>query len=136
MAGTLFSVGGLASSTKGLIDGVRGATPGQTIIAGLETVGSMFGGDVNKEIGKLVAQGAGRALSGTVTSVFGGVTMLWDMYQLKTGIRQIVEGGEEASEQIRDIAQQLELGLKEFSETHGSNNNEADLQSHNQEPEL
>ena len=27
-------------------------------------------------------QGAGKVLSGTVTSVFGGVTMLWDMYQV------------------------------------------------------
>ena len=53
---------------------------------------------MNKEIAKLVAQvqisisikfdfvsdakGAGKVLSGTVTSVFGGVTMLWDMYQV------------------------------------------------------
>ena len=28
-------------------------------------------------------QGAGKVLSGTVTSVFGGVTMLWDMYQVR-----------------------------------------------------
>ena len=48
----------------------------------MEAVGSIFGENVNKEIGKLVAQGAGRVLSGTVTSVFGGVTMLWDMYQV------------------------------------------------------
>ena len=69
----------------------------QTIIAGLEAVGSIFGENVNKEIAKLVAQveldqiltfrdffmqGAGKVLSGTVTSVFGGVTMLWDMYQV------------------------------------------------------
>ena len=45
-------------------------------------MGSIFGENVNKEIAKLVAQGAGRVLSGTVTSVFGGVTMLWDMYQV------------------------------------------------------
>jgi len=136
VANVVFTVGGLASGAKGLLDIVRGATPGQTILAGLEAVSQIFGENVNKEIMKLLARTSGQVLSGTVTSVFGGVTMLWDMYQLKTGIRQIVEGGEEASEQIRDIAQQLELGLKEFSETHGSNNNEADLQSHNQEPEL
>ena len=109
-------MGGLASGAKGLMDVVKGATPGQvwfsqkkfknftftlqTIIAGLEAVGSIFGENVNKEIAKLVAQvqimisshltlvwfwlhqGAGKVLSGTVTSVFGGVTMLWDMYQV------------------------------------------------------
>jgi len=118
VTGTILSVGGLASSTKGLMDLVKGATPGQTIIAGLETVGSVFGENFNKEIAKLVAQGAGRALSGTVTSVFGGVTMLWDMYQLRSGIRQMVEGpdSKEAVTQIREIARQLEEGLRHFSE--------------------
>ena len=113
VAGVVFTVGGLASGAKGLMDVVKGATPGQvwisvkkkifkypaqTIIAGLEAVGSIFGENVNKEIAKLVAQvqisisiksdfvsdtkGAGKVLSGTVTSVFGGVTMLWDMYQV------------------------------------------------------
>ena len=62
----------------------------------------IFGENVNKEIVKLLARTSGQVLSGfkisistksqksyiylgTVTSVFGGVTMLWDMYQLKTG---------------------------------------------------
>ena len=81
----LFTVGSLASSSKGVLDILRGATPGQTIIGGLEAVSQIFGENVNKEIVKLLARTSGQVLSGTVTSVFGGVTMLWDMYQLKSG---------------------------------------------------
>ena len=125
VASVVFTVGGLASGTKGLLDIVRGATPGSSILAGMEAVGQIFGENVNKEIVKLLARTSGQVLSGTVTSVFGGVTMLWDMYQLNNGIKQIVEGGEEASEQIRDIAQQLEQGLMEFGEQNSDldNNN-------------
>ena len=117
MADVVFTVGGLASSTKGLLDIVRGATPGQTILAGLGSLGQIFGENVNKEIVKVLARTSGQVLSGTVTSVLGGVTMLWDMYQLRAGLQRIVEGGgEEAAAQIRDIARQLEAGLREFSE--------------------
>jgi len=115
VAGLVFTVGGLASGAKGLMDVVKGATPGQTIIAGLEAVGSIFGENVNKEIAKLVAQGAGKVLSGTVTSVFGGVTMLWDMYQLREGVKKLAEGGEEGAQEIRNIAEQLEKGLEDFA---------------------
>ena len=81
----LFTVGSLASSSKGVLDILRGATPGQTILGGLEAVSQIFGENINKEIVKLLARTSGQVLSGTVTSVLGGVTMLWDMYQLKTG---------------------------------------------------
>eukprot|EP00092_Neocalanus_flemingeri_P085687 GFUD01107867.1.p1 GENE.GFUD01107867.1~~GFUD01107867.1.p1 ORF type:complete len:234 (-),score=74.02 GFUD01107867.1:81-782(-) len=114
VAGLVFTVGGLASGTKGLLDVVRGATPGQTIVAGLETIGSIFGENVNKEIVKLVARTGGQVLSGTVTSVFGGVTMLWDMYQLRSGVKRLAQGGEEGAKQIRDISNQLEEGLNQF----------------------
>jgi len=116
VADLVFTVGGLASGTKGLMDVVRGATPGQTIVAGLETLGSIFGENVNKEIVRLIARTSGQMLSGTVTSVFGGVTMLWDMYQLKNGVQQLAAGGEEGAVQIREIAKQLEEGLLEFSD--------------------
>merc|ERR1712106_1141529 len=116
VAGLVYTVGGLASGTKGLLDVVRGATPGQTIVAGLETIGSIFGENVNKEIVKLLARTSGQVLSGTVTSVFGGVTMLWDMYQLKNGVKELAAGGEEGAIQIREIANQLEEGLMEFTE--------------------
>merc|ERR1712025_131081 len=103
-------------------DAVRGATAGQTIVAGPETIGSIFGENVNKEIMKLLARTSGQVLSGTVTSVFGGVTMLWDMYQLKNGVQQLAGGGEEGAIQIREIANQLEEGLNEFREKHDTDN--------------
>jgi hypothetical protein len=31
-------------------------------------------------------------LSGAVTSVFGGVTLLWDIYQLKGGVQELAAG--------------------------------------------
>ena len=40
--------------------------------------------------------------------------MLWDMYQLKAGVEQLAEGGGEGAAQIREIANQLEDGLREF----------------------
>ena len=136
VANVVFTVGGLASSTKGLLDIIRGATPGQTILAGIEAVGQIFGENVNKEIVKLLARTSGQVLSGTVTSVFGGVTMLWDMYQLKTGIQHIVEGGEEAADQIRDIAAQLEQGLMEFSQQHTDNDNNNEEHNNNSDNKL
>ena len=118
VASVVFTVGSLASSTKGLMDIVRGATPGNTILAGLESIGQIFGENINKEIVKLLARTSGQVLSGTVTSVFGGVTMLWDMYQLKSGVEQLADGSEEGAEQIREIAHQLELALLDFTEQH------------------
>lgn len=111
-----FTVGGLATSTKGFVDLVRGADPGSTITAGLEVVGKIFGEDVNKEITKLLLQTSGRVLSGAVTSVFGGVTLLWDIYQLKGGIQELAAGGQEGAREIRNIARQLEVALFSMEE--------------------
>ena len=65
-----------------------------------------------------MARTSGQVLSGTVTSVLGGVTMLWDMYQLKDGLAQLADGSEEGVEQIREIATQLELALSHFTHQH------------------
>ena len=113
-AGVVFTLGGMASSTKGFLDVVRGVDPGQTILSSMSTMGSLVGDNVNKEMGRLLVQASGSMLAGTVTSVFGGVTMLWDMYQLRSGVQRLVQGGEEGAIQIRDIANQLEEGLKQF----------------------
>jgi hypothetical protein len=53
-------------------------------------------------------------LAGTVTSMFGAVTMVWDMYQLSSGIQKLAQGREEGAKQIRNIANQLEEGLQQF----------------------
>jgi len=110
------TVGGLASSTKGFVDLVRGAQPGSTITIGMEVVGQIFGEDVNKELSKILLQSGSRAISGAATSVFGGVTLLWDVYQLRGGVRDLVAGGTEGATQLRDIAAQLELALDDMKD--------------------
>ena len=37
-------------------------------------------------------QNGSRVISGAVTSVFGGVTLLWDVYQLKDGVKELAAG--------------------------------------------
>ena len=113
-AGVAFTVGGLASSTKGLLDIVRGVDPGQTFLTSLSTMGYLVGENVNKEMGRVMVLASSSVLAGTVTSMFGGMTMMWDMYQLRSGIRKLTQGGEEGAKQIRGIAAQLEEGLLQF----------------------
>ena len=74
------------------MDLVRGSAPGSTITVGLEVVGQIFGEDVNKEITKILLQSGGRVISGAVTSVFGGVTLLWDVYNLRGGVKELAAG--------------------------------------------
>ena len=82
----------------------------------LETMGGMLGETANRTIMKVVARTSGQVLSGSVTLVFGGVTMLWDMYNLKSGIKQLADGSEEGAKMIREIADQLEVALSEMTE--------------------
>ena len=65
-------------------------------------------------MGRIMVQASSSVLAGTVTSMFGGMTMLWDMHQLRSGIRRLAQGGEEVAKQIRSIAAQLEEGLQQF----------------------
>ena len=69
---------------------------------------------MNKEMGRMMVQASSSVLAGTVTSMFGGMTMVWDMYQLRSGIQKLAQGGEEGARQIRNIANQLEEGLQQF----------------------
>ena len=111
-----FTVGGLASSTKGVLDVCTGAASGRTTVLGLEALGKILGESANKSIMKLLARTSGQVLSGSVTLVFGGVTMLWDMYNLQSGVRQLADGSQEGARLIREIADQLELALREMTE--------------------
>ena len=43
---------------------------------------------------KLVASTSGHVLAGAVNGVVGGVCMMIDMYQLKTGIEHLVDGSD------------------------------------------
>jgi len=105
------TVGGLASSTKGFVDLVRGAQAGSSITVGIEVIGQIFGEDVNKELSKILLQSGSRVISGAATSVFGGVTLLWDVYQLRGGVKDLVAGGSEGAIQLRNIADQLQRAL-------------------------
>ena len=115
-AGLFLTVGGIANGTKGLLNLVRGVNNEQTIVAAIEGFAPMFGESVNKQLAKLLVRTGGRMLSGTVTSVVGGVTMMLDMYHLRNGVKKLAAGGEEGVIQIRQIAEQLELGLEDFLE--------------------
>ena len=50
----------LTEFSQGVLDIIRGATPGQTILGGLEAVSQIFGESVNKEIVKLLARTSGQ----------------------------------------------------------------------------
>jgi len=113
-AGVAFTVGGLASSAKGLLDIVRGVDPGQTFLTSLSSMGTLVGENVNKEMGRMMVQASGSVLAGTVTTMFGGMTLMWDIYYLRSGVRKLAMGGEEGAKQIRNIAFQLEEGLQQF----------------------
>jgi len=113
-AGMAFTVGGLASSAKGLLDIVRGVDPGQTFLTSLSTMGTLVGENLNQDVGRMIVQASGSVLAGTVTTMFGGMTLMWDMYHLRSGIRKLATGGEEGAMQIRNIASQLEEGLQQF----------------------
>lgn len=44
------------------------------------------------------------------------MTLLWDVYQLRGGVRDLVAGGTEGATQLRDIAAQLELALDDMKD--------------------
>jgi len=81
---------------------------------GGEAVAKIFGEDVGKEISKLVLHTSGRLLSGSVTVVLGGVTMLYDIYKLNNEVQEIAKLGSEGASEIRTIADHLEKTLGEL----------------------
>jgi len=113
-AGMAFTVGGLASSAKGLLDIVRGVDPGQTFLTSLSSMGIFVGENLNQEVGRMIVQASSSVLAGTATTMFGGMTLMWDIYFLRSGVRRLATSGEEGANQIRDIANQLEQGLQHF----------------------
>ena len=47
-------------------------------------------------MGRMFLQASNSMLAGTVTSIFGGITMVWDMYQLRSGIQKLPREGKRA----------------------------------------
>ena len=88
---------------------------GAGMITVLDTVGKLMGENAHKHIMQVVSITGGHVLAGAFSGVTGGVSMIIDMYQLKTGIERLVDGSEEGVQQIRDIADQLEEGLRKIT---------------------
>ena len=58
-------------------------------------------------MGRMLVQASNSVLAGTVTSMFRGITMVWYMYQLRSEIHKLAQGGEEGARQLRNIVNQL-----------------------------
>ncbi len=65
-------------------------------------------------------------LSGTVTVVFGGVTMLYDIYRLNSEVRELAGHGPEGALHIRQLALKLEESLENIRETPDTRDEETD----------
>ena len=63
-------MGGLASSTKGVVDVCTGAAAGGTLVPSLEALGQILGESANKTIMRLLARTSGQVLSGSGKSSF------------------------------------------------------------------
>jgi len=110
----LFKIGGVANGAKGFVSLARGVTQEQTLVATIERVAPLLGENMNLQLSKVLLKSGGRLLSGSIASLLGGVTMIWDMYQLNLGIKKLALGGEEGVKQIRLAAEQLEGGLRDL----------------------
>jgi len=78
---------------------------------GVEALAKIFGEDVGKELSKVILHSSGRVLSGSVTVVLGGVTMIYDIYKLSNELEAIAKLGTEGASELRVIADQLEESL-------------------------
>ena len=96
-----------SSAIKGVGIGI-----GSDVIAGAGSLAKIFGDDM----AKVLLSSTGRVLTGSVTAVIGGVMIPWDLYNLSTGIHDLLSGDiSEASKQIRLIADQLEKELNDMT---------------------
>eukprot|EP00095_Tigriopus_kingsejongensis_P005247 maker-scaffold353_size198981-snap-gene-0.30 protein:Tk05247 transcript:maker-scaffold353_size198981-snap-gene-0.30-mRNA-1 annotation:"glutamate receptor delta-2-like" len=73
-----------------------------------EAAAKIFGEDVGKEISKMIIHTSGRVISGSVTVVLGGVSMVYDIYKLNGELAQIAKLGSEGASEFRTMANQLE----------------------------
>ena len=106
---TLLREGSLVSTA--MVKGV-GIGIGGEVVAGAGQLAKVFGDDV----AKLLLSSSTRVLTGSLTAVLGGVMIPWDLYNLSTGIKDLLSGDmSEASKQIRNIADQLKKALDEIT---------------------
>ena len=115
VADGLISVVGIGDDAMDLLDFINGTKElnGAGIVSALDTVGKLLGESANKHIMQVVAITSGHVLAGAVNGVVGGVCMVVDMYQLKTGIQKLADGSEEGVQQIRGVTSVLVRVLNE-----------------------
>ena len=108
----------ISSNTYKLVSAIMnpGATP-SFFYKGIEVTTQMIGGDVSIEVSKLLAQASGRIISGSLSVVIGGATMVYDIYKLSQEVDQLAKSGNSASADLRNIADKLEEALKELQIT-------------------
>ncbi len=81
----------------------------------VEAVSKIFGDEFGQEVSKLVLHTSGRVVTGTVTVVLGGATMIYDIYKLNSGLEAMANGRDrEAAQHLREIADQLQVALQEL----------------------
>jgi len=68
----------------------------------------------NEVILQVILHASGRVLSGSVTVVLGGATLVYDIYKLNNEVQEIARLGEEGASELRVIADQLEASLMDL----------------------
>jgi len=111
----LLSVGSLLKGTKGLINLLREGHNEKLIITTIEQVCLLIGEETSEQLTKLLLGSGSKVLSGAMTGVCGGITMLWDMYNLKQVLRRLVVGGQKNTKKIKLIADHLQYEFDSFS---------------------
>jgi len=86
---------------------------GAGILASVGTAtAQIFGEDIGREVSKAVLITSGRIFSGAVTVVFGGATMIYDIYRLHKEVDILAAVGSEGTNDIRVLASELEKALE------------------------
>ena len=78
----------------------------------MEATAQLFGDDVGKEVSKAIMVTSGKVFSGAFTVVFGGATMIYDIYKLNSELENLATNGTSAN--VRKIAEELEVALNEL----------------------
>ena len=117
MALVLAKSGSQISSDGFKIAGLIGASSSNLLGQGLTVAAGALSDDAAKAVSKALLVASGRAVTGALSIVTGGVTMIYDIYQLSGQIDVLVKkGGAESAKEIRSIASQLEKNLLEIKQ--------------------
>ena len=109
--------GGSISGNGYEIARLVGLSSSNLLSQGLTTMAGTFSDKAAKAVSQAFLVASTRAVTGAFSIVTGGVTMVYDFYQLSGQIDTLVSnGGAESASQIRSIAAQLKKNLYEIKE--------------------